>query len=261
MASKMRLDDWLVAKRLMPNKSQAKSMIMAGKVWVNGRRSDKAGTPTRADAEVEVVGETSQYVSRGGHKLAGALDRFKALQVKGRIALDIGASTGGFTDCLLQRGVTKVYALDVGYGQLAWKLRSDERVINIERSNFRHVKAGFFDDPIELAVADLSFISLEKILEPLKAHLASRADAVLLIKPQFEVGKGQVGSGGVVRDQVLRTKVIERVIETAQSLGYRFVEGADSTLAGPKGNLEYLAWLQWDARLEPIKDGVSVKET
>lgn len=243
----MRLDDWLVFNGIMPDKAQALSMIMAGKVWVNGQRIDKAGTSTKEDAHVEILGQTSQYVSRGGYKLAGALNRFESLKIEGKVALDIGASTGGFTDCLLQRGAAKVYALDVGYGQLAWKLRSDDRVVNIERTNFRHVKPGFFDEPIEMVVADLSFISLEKILEPLKGHLAMQADAVLLIKPQFEVSKEQVGLGGVIRDQELRTQVIERVIESAKILGFTLVDGVDSSLPGPKGNVEYLAWFHWES--------------
>lgn len=245
MIEKLRLDDWLVEHGLVPTKSQAKSLIMAGNVFVGGKRVDKAGTPTKPDAEVEINGMLGQYVSRGGYKLAGALDRFSALDVRGKIALDIGASTGGFTDCLLQRGVAKVYALDVGYGQLAWKLRTDSRVVNIERTNFRYTQAGAFDDPIQIAVADVSFISLDKILEPLKKHLAPEADCVFLIKPQFEVGKDQIGSGGVVRDAKIREEAIERVIEMAKSLGYRLVDGADSTLPGAKkGNIEYLAWFK-----------------
>ena len=161
------------------------------------------------------------------------------------MALDIGASTGGFTDCLLQRGAAKVYALDVGYGQLAWKLRTDPRVINIERTNFRYLEPGYFSEPIELVVADLSFISLDKILGPLKGHLTPGADCVFLIKPQFEVGKGLVGSGGVVRDPQVRAQAIERVIQTAKDLGYQYIDGADSTLPGPKGNVEFLAWLRF----------------
>lgn len=246
MIEKVRLDDWLVSHGLIENKSQAKSLIMAGKVFVDGKRVDKAGTPTKPDADVEINGLPGQYVSRGGYKLAGALDRFSELRIEGKIALDIGASTGGFTDCLLQRGASKVYALDVGYGQLAWKLRTDPRVINIERTNFRYTEAGFFADPIELAVADVSFISLDKILEPLKSHLANDADCVFLIKPQFEVGKSQIGSGGVVRDAKIREEAIERVISMAKDLGYQLVDGADSTLAGAKkGNVEYLAWFHW----------------
>ena len=248
MIPKVRLDDWLVEHEIVPTKSQAKSLIMAGNVFVGGKRVDKSGTPTREDAEVEVRGMPGQYVSRGGYKLAGALDRFEALPIAGRVALDIGASTGGFTDCLLQRGAARVYALDVGYGQLAWKLRTDPRVVNIERTNFRYTEAGFFADPIDIAVADVSFISLDKILVPLKAHLAAEADCVFLIKPQFEVGKDQIGSGGVVRDKQVREEAIERVIELAKSLGYRLVDGADSTLPGAKkGNVEYLAWFHWSA--------------
>ena len=246
MVEKFRLDDLMVEIGLVPTRSQAKSYIMAGKVFVDDKRVDKAGTQVKKDAHIELKGADSQYVSRGGYKLAGALDRFKELKIEGKIALDIGASTGGFTDCLLQRGAQKVYALDVGYGQLAWKLRTDPRVVNIERTNFRYIEPGFFADPIELAVADVSFISLDKMLEPLKGHLAQEADCVLLIKPQFEVGKDQVGSGGVVRDPKARAEAIERIIELAKSIGYTVVDGADSTLAGAKGgNIEYLAWLHY----------------
>ncbi len=246
MIEKIRLDDWLVEHELVPTKSQAKSLIMAGKVMVNGKIIDKAGTPTKVDADVQITGMPSQYVSRGGYKLAGALDRFSELRIEGKIALDIGASTGGFTDCLLQRGAAKVYALDVGYGQLAWKLRTDPRVINIERTNFRYTEAGFFADPVQLAVADVSFISLDKILEPLKVHLDREADCVFLIKPQFEVGRDQIGSGGVVRDDKIRAQAIERIIGMAKDLGYQLIDGADSTLPGAKkGNVEYLAWFHW----------------
>lgn len=246
MIEKIRLDDWLVSHDLVPTKSQARSLIMAGKVFVDGKRIDKAGNPTKQDADVQINGMPGQYVSRGGYKLAGALDRFSTLKVEGRTALDIGASTGGFTDCLLQRGAEKVYALDVGYGQLAWKLRTDPRVVNIERTNFRYVEKGFFADPIDLAVADVSFISLDKILGPLRWHLADDADCVFLIKPQFEVGKEQIGSGGVVRDAKIRSDAIDRVIQMAASLGFKLIDGADSTLPGAKkGNVEYLAWFHW----------------
>jgi 23S rRNA (cytidine1920-2'-O)/16S rRNA (cytidine1409-2'-O)-methyltransferase len=249
MIEKIRLDDWLVEHGFFENKSRARAFIMAGKVLVNGKKVDKAGTPTRLDAEVEVIGIPGKYVSRGGYKLEGALNAFPELKLEGKIGLDIGASTGGFTDCLLQRGVAKVYAVDVGYGQLAWKLREDPRVVNIERTNFRYCEKGFFVDPIEIVVADLSFISLEKILEPLKAHLAPLADCVMLIKPQFEVGKDQIASGGVVRDKQIRENAILRVIETAKSFGFEFVKGIDSSVPGAKkGNIEYLAWLRWDAQ-------------
>jgi 23S rRNA (cytidine1920-2'-O)/16S rRNA (cytidine1409-2'-O)-methyltransferase len=251
MTEKLRLDDLIVELGLVPTRSQAKSYIMAGKVFVDDKRVDKAGTPVKRDAHIELKGADSQYVSRGGYKLAGALDRFESLTINGKIALDIGASSGGFTDCLLQRGAAKVYALDVGYGQLAWKLRTDPRVINIERTNFRYLEPGFFGDPIDLAVADVSFISLDKVLEPLKGHLNDEADCVLLIKPQFEVGKDQVGSGGVVRDQKARANAIERIIELAKTLGYQVIDGADSTLPGPKGNVEYLVWLHYSLSKTP----------
>ena len=242
MKEKIRLDDWLVAHELAPNKTQAKALIMAGNVFVGGKRVDKAGTPTSVDAEVELTGQFNPFVSRGGLKLDGALKRFSDLVVRDKIALDIGASTGGFTDCLLQRGAKKVYALDVGYGQLAWKLRTDPRVVNIERTNFRYTEKGFFADPIELAVADVPFISLDKILEPLKAHLAPNADCVFLIKPQFEVGKDFV-CDGKVKDQAARAEAIDRIIALACSMGYRFVSGVDSDTPGAKkGNVEYLGW-------------------
>lgn len=246
MKEKIRLDDWLVAHELAPNKTQAKALIMAGNVFVGEKRVDKAGTPTPSDADVRVTGQFNPFVSRGGLKLDGALTRFGAIEVGGKVALDIGASTGGFTDCLLQRGAKKVYALDVGYGQLAWKLRTDPRVVNIERTNFRYTEKGFFPDPIDLAVADVSFISLDKILEPLKLHLAHGADCVFLIKPQFEVGRDFVDDGRV-KDQNARACAIERIIELACAMGYRFADGADSSLPGAKkGNVEYLAWFKFD---------------
>lgn len=241
MKEKMRLDDWIVNRGLAPNKTQAKALIMAGCVFVGGKRVDKAGTPTAVDAAVELKGQINPFVSRGGLKLDGALKRFSDLVVRDKIALDIGASTGGFTDCLLQRGAKKVYALDVGYGQLAWKLRNDPRVVNIERTNFRYTEKGFFAEPIELAVADVSFISLDKILPPLKDHLAPNADCVFLIKPQFEVGRDFV-CDGKVKDQTARAEAIERVVASACGMGYRFVEGVDSDTPGAKkGNVEYLA--------------------
>jgi len=248
MTERMRLDDWLVASKMVPTKSQARSIIMAGKVFVNGKRADKAGFFVKPEDAVEIPGEASPYVSRGGVKLSGALDHFAPIVLQDRVALDIGASTGGFTDCLLQRGVKRVYALDVGYGQLAWKLRTDARVVNIERTNFRYLAQGFFPEPIEVAVADLSFISLEKILPSLRLHLAEVADCVFLIKPQFEVGREGVGAGGVVRDPLLRLQAIERVIASACDMGFDYVDGVDSSLPGPKGNVEFLAWFRFAGR-------------
>lgn len=249
MKEKIRLDDWLVSHDLAPNKTQAKALIMAGLVFVNDKKIDKAGSPTKPDDEVRVNGSFNPFVSRGGLKLQGALRHFSKLVIRDKIALDIGASTGGFTDCLLQNGAKKVYALDVGYGQLAWKLRTDERVVNIERTNFRYTEKGFFEDPIEIAVADVSFISLDKILDPLKPHLAPTADCVFLIKPQFEVGRDFV-SDGKVKDQNARAQAIQRIIDLACSMGYEFIDGVDSDTPGAKkGNVEYLAWLRWTAPL------------
>ncbi len=245
MTQKTRLDDTLVAAGLAPNKSQAKGLILAGQVTVDGKVVDKAGTLVSPTAQCALRRSGPSYVSRGGHKLAGALEHFP-YDVAHHVALDIGASTGGFTDCLLQRGARRVYAVDVGYGQLDWKLRNDPRVIVFERTNFRHLAPGTLDPPPTLVVADLSFISLEKILAPLRDHLPDRADCIVLIKPQFEVGPAKVGSGGVVRDQGVRLEAIDQVLARAQDLDFQVVDHVDSVLPGPKGNLEHFAWLRWD---------------
>lgn len=193
--SKERLDKLVVELGLCPSRERARALIMAGKVLVAERVIDKAGTRVDREAEIRLRGEDIPYVSRGGLKLAGGLDQF-SLSVADRIAIDVGASTGGFTDCLLQRGVRKVYAVDVGYGQLAWKLREDQRVVNLERTNIRELTAAQLDECPNLAVIDASFISLDKVLPPTLALLSQSADIVALIKPQFEVGKGNVGKGG-----------------------------------------------------------------
>lgn len=229
---------------MVDSRSRARGLIMAGEVLVDDHPVTKAGAPTAEDAELRLKSEPQRFVSRGGIKLDGALTTF-GLEVEGRVAIDVGASTGGFSDCLLQRGVVKVFAVDVGYGQLAWKLRSDPRVVCIERCNIRYLEPETLGQFCDLAVADVSFISLSKVLGPLSRLLADGADCVLLVKPQFEVGKGNVGSGGVVRDEAVRASAIDDVREAAQALGYEFVEGVDSTLAGPKGNLEHLFWLKW----------------
>lgn len=230
---------------MVDSRSRARALIMAGEVLVDDHPATKAGTPTPEDAEVRLRSELQRFVSRGGVKLDGALTTFE-LDVEGRVAIDVGASTGGFTDCLLQRGAAKVFAVDVGYGQLAWKLRSDARVVGIERCNIRYLELEQLGQPCDLAVADVSFISLSKILAPLSRLLVGGADCVLLVKPQFEVGKGNVGHGGVVRDEALRISAIEDVRQSAEALGYTFLRGVDSTLAGPKGNLEHLIWLKWN---------------
>jgi 23S rRNA (cytidine1920-2'-O)/16S rRNA (cytidine1409-2'-O)-methyltransferase len=238
-----RLDVRLVALGLAPSRERAQSLIMAGQVLVDGARVDKPGEKPRPEAVLTLTGDPNPYVSRGGLKLDGALTRF-GLGVAAKVALDVGASTGGFTDCLLQRGAAKVYAVDVGYGQLAWKLRQDPRVINLERTNIRGLGADQIPDPLDLAVADCSFISLTKVLPHVLPLLRPGADLVVLVKPQFEVGKDRVGKGGVVRDEALRQEAIADVRRACEALGCTVLGGADSELAGPKGNLEHLLWLR-----------------
>jgi len=242
---KARVDKLLVARGLADTRSRAQALIMTGRVLVNDKPITKAGTQVPENADIRFKGgDPIPFVSRGGVKLNGALEAF-GLDVGGMVAIDVGASTGGFTDCLLQRGARHVYAVDVGYGQLAWKLRQDDRVTSLERTNIRALDPALIRDPVDLAVADVSFISLDKVLPHVVPLLAHEAHAVVLIKPQFEVGKGQVGSGGVVRDQALRATTIQRVLDDAVALGFEVVMSQDSTLAGPKGNVEHVAWFRW----------------
>jgi 23S rRNA (cytidine1920-2'-O)/16S rRNA (cytidine1409-2'-O)-methyltransferase len=240
---KMRLDVILVERGLAASRERARALILAGQVVVDDHRVDKAGQQIDSQADIRLKSADIPYVSRGGLKLAGALDAF-GLQVAGRIALDVGASTGGFTDCLLQHGAAKVYAVDVGYGQLAWSLRDDTRVINLERCNIRHLQPEHLADIPELAVIDASFISLSKVLPNTLKLLSTEANIIALIKPQFEVGRGQVGKGGIVRDAALHEQVVERIQLLALDLGCR-VEGViDSPVLGSKGNKEFLIHLK-----------------
>lgn len=243
MASKERLDKLLVERGLAGSRQRARALILAGKVLVEERIVDKAGTEVRVDAAVRVKGEDLPYVSRGGLKLAEALTVFN-LDVGGRTVLDVGASTGGFTDCLLQKGAARVYAVDVGYGQLAWSLREDPRVVNLERTNIRHLAPEVLATTPDLAVIDASFISLDKVLPPTLALLTANAEIVALIKPQFEVGRGKVGKGGVVRDPDLHRQVVENVRRLADQLNCEVVGLADSPILGPKGNREFLIYLR-----------------
>jgi 23S rRNA (cytidine1920-2'-O)/16S rRNA (cytidine1409-2'-O)-methyltransferase len=240
---KERLDKLLVDRGLVPSRERARALILAGQVVVDDHRIDKAGARVATDVELRLKGEDMPYVSRGGLKLARALEFF-ALDVKGQIALDVGASTGGFTDCLLQNGVARVYAVDVGYGQLAWSLREDPRVVNMERCNIRDLSPGQLDQIPTLAVIDASFISLAKVLPPTLALISHDAWLIALIKPQFEVGRGLVGKGGIVRDQVLHRQVVEQVRQLAETLGCRVVGVTDSPVLGSKGNREFLICLQ-----------------
>ena len=240
---KERLDVLLTEKNFFDSRARAKAMIMAGKILVNGQKVDKAGTLIPLDAEIKILGEEMPFVSRGGLKLQKALDVFKII-LSGKIAADVGASTGGFTDCMLQHGAKKVYAIDVGYGQLAWKLRSNVQVVNMERTNIRNVtRNDFYYGLPEFVSIDVAFISLEKVLPIVFDVLKDSGEVVALIKPQFEAGREHVGKKGVVRDKKIHAAVIEKVLNFATSLGFGNCGLDFSPIKGPEGNIEYLAYL------------------
>ncbi len=240
---KIRLDQLVFDKGLTESRERARTTVMAGLVFVNGQRVDKPGTAVDPEAKIEVHGETLPFVSRGGYKLDKALKVFP-VDPAGKVCLDCGASTGGFTDVLLQHGAGKVYAVDVGYGQLAWKLRTDERVVNLERTNLRYITEEQIPDPIDLAVMDVSFISIRLVIPAVKALLKPGADFICLIKPQFEAGREDVGKKGVVRDSAVHERVIREILDFVPGAGLT-VEGLDfSPIKGPEGNIEYLCWLK-----------------
>lgn len=240
---KERLDVLLVKRNLAESREKAKALIMSGIVYVNGQKEDKAGTTFEETAPIEVRGSTLKYVSRGGLKLEKAMDCF-GVRLDGKICMDVGASTGGFTDCMLQNGAVKVYSVDVGHGQLAWKLRNDERVVCMEKTNIRYVTPEDIADPIGFASIDVSFISLTKVLEPVKALLEDNGQIVCLIKPQFEAGREKVGKKGVVREPAVHLEVIDMVIDYALSIGFEALNLEFSPIKGPEGNIEYLLYLQ-----------------
>jgi len=242
---KERLDVLLVKKNLIQSRERAKTTIMAGMVIVDGNKIDKAGTMVKENADIRVLGNQIPYVSRGGLKLEKAIKDF-GVELKGKVTADIGASTGGFTDCMLQNGAVKVFAIDVGYGQLAWSLRTDERVVNMERTNVRNVTPEDIGQLIDLASIDVAFISLEKVLPAVKAMLKPDGQVVALIKPQFEAGKEKVGKKGVVRDPKVHLEVIHKVIDTAREMEFVTKELTFSPVKGPEGNIEYLVWLTKD---------------
>ncbi len=243
MAKMERLDRLLVRKGIASTGEKARALIMAGKVALEGKVIDKPGTKIDFEAPIEVRGEASPYVSRGGEKLEGALNAF-SVDPKGLIVMDVGASTGGFTDCILQKGARKVYAVDVGYGQLAWKLQRDPRVINLERRNIRYLKREEIEEEVDLILVDTSFISIEKFFAHLLDFLKEGGTILSLIKPQFEVGKGEVGKGGVVRDPTLHQKVIDRISNFCRGLGLEILGITESPLLGPKGNKEFFIYLR-----------------
>lgn len=240
---KIRLDSLLVKRGLAEGREKAQALILAGVVLVDDRPEDKAGTLISAMAEVRIRGKANPYVSRGGLKLRGALDFFN-ISVTGLAALDIGASTGGFTDCLLQAGAAKVYAVDVGYGLLAWKLREDPRVVAIERTNIRHYDGAGITDGIDLVVFDASFISLKLIIPPVLRLIKEGALLIALIKPQFEVEKGEVGNRGVVRDPALHQRVVAEIEAFCRSFGLDVLGSCESPLTGPTGNREFFICLK-----------------
>ena len=240
---KERLDVLLVKRNLAESREKAKALIMSGIVYVNGQKEDKAGTTFEETAPIEIRGSTLKYVSRGGLKLEKAMDCF-GVRLDGKICMDVGASTGGFTDCMLQNGAVKVYSVDVGHGQLAWKLRNDERVVCMEKTNIRYVTPEDIADPIGFASIDVSFISLTKVLGPVKALLEDNGQIVCLIKPQFEAGREKVGKKGVVREPAVHLEVIDMVIDYALSIGFEALNLEFSPIKGPEGNIEYLLYLQ-----------------
>lgn len=239
-SEKHRLDQWLVTRGHAPSREAASRMILAGEVKVNGMMVDKPAKAVPADAHIEIIQQASRFVSRGGEKLAAALDA-GSIDPRDAICLDVGCSTGGFTDCLLQQGAARVYAVDVGYGQFDWRLRQDPRVVLIERTNIRYVERSAIPEWIGLTVIDVSFISLTKVLPPILQFSPPGARVIALIKPQFEVGKGQVGRGGVVRDEAQRQEVLQRILRFAADLGLRTLKTIDSPIKGKKGNHEHLA--------------------
>ncbi|MBQ9697566.1 MAG: TlyA family RNA methyltransferase [Acidaminococcaceae bacterium] len=239
---KIRLDAYLTDKGLFESRAKAQAAIMAGQVLVDEQKIDKPGTAVKEDAVIRLLGEQLRYVSRGGLKLEKALQVFP-ISVKGKVMADVGASTGGFTDCALQNGAVKVYAIDVGYGQLAWKLRNDPRVVNMERTNARTLDETSLPEPVEGASIDVAFISLDKILPAVKKILKPGGFVLALVKPQFEAGKEKVGKKGVVRDPAIHKEVIARVIAFARAEGFG-IGGLDfSPVKGPEGNIEYLLYL------------------
>jgi len=241
---KTRLDAELVRRGLARSREQAADLIESRSVLVIGIPATKPATQVDAETSITIVGERDEYVSRGGHKLAGALDAFPQIKVAGRRALDAGASTGGFTDVLLKRDVAAVVAVDVGYGQMAWEIRQDPRVIVLDRTNVRHLTISQIGDPVDLIVADLSFISLALVLPALVEVSGAGADFLVMVKPQFEVGREKLGAGGVVRDPLLRKAAVKEVADAALEMGLGCEGVVASSLPGPSGNVEYFLWLK-----------------
>ena len=254
---KERLDVLLVKRNLAASREKAKAIIMTGNVFVNGQREDKAGSTFKEDALIEVKGNPMKYVSRGGYKLEKAIDLWQ-VPLQDKICMDVGSSTGGFTDCMLQNGAQKVYAIDVGTNQLAWKLRQDERVISMEKTNIRYVTREDIADFIDFFSVDVAFISLKKVLEPVKALLTQEGQGVCLVKPQFEAGREKVGKKGDVRDPKVHREVLEQIMQYVLSIGFEILELSFSPIKGPEGNIEYLLYIQ---NTDRIPEGDSLEES
>lgn len=251
---KDRLDILLVNRGLAPSREKAKTMIMEGNVFVNNNREDKAGSLFPDDCVIEIHGNVLKYVSRGGLKLEKAMNHFD-ISLDGKVCMDIGASTGGFTDCMLQNGAKKVFSVDVGYGQFAWKLRQDERVVCMEKTNIRYVTLDQIGEPLDFASVDVSFISLTKVLGPARELLKDNAQMVCLIKPQFEAGREKVGKKGVVREKSVHLEVVNMIIDYCLNNGFSILNLEYSPIKGPEGNIEYLIHIMKEE--EPaIVDGI-----
>ena len=258
---KKRLDILVYEKGFTDSREKAKAIIMSGQVYVDNQKADKCGTSYDENVKIEVRGNTQKYVSRGGLKLEKAIDNFD-FDLKDKITMDIGASTGGFTDCMLQNGAKKVYSIDVGYGQFAWKLRQDPRVVCMEKTNIRYVTPQDIDDVLDFASVDVSFISLTKVLGPARELLADGGEMVCLIKPQFEAGREKVGKKGVVRDKSVHEEVIDKVVSFALSIGFSVLHLEYSPIKGPEGNIEYLVHLKKEAEAEQagVEESVDVQK-
>lgn len=240
---KERLDVLMVKRGLIESREKAKAVIMSGIVYVDGQKEDKAGTAFNSEADIEIRGAALAYVSRGGLKLKKAVEAF-GVKLSGKICMDVGASTGGFTDCMLQNGAVRVYAVDVGHGQLAWKLRNDPRVVCMEKKNIRYVTPEDIGEPVSFASIDVSFISLTKVLGPVKQLLTETGEIICLIKPQFEAGREKVGKKGVVREKSTHLEVVQMVCGSAGKLGFEILNLDFSPIKGPEGNIEYLLYLK-----------------
>ena len=259
MSKKIRLDVLLTEKGLQESRQKAQATIMSGLVYVNGQRVDKPGTAVDPEAGIEIRGSTLRYVSRGGLKLEKAMAVWP-IGLAGKICMDVGASTGGFTDCMLQNGASKVYAVDVGYGQLAWSLRSDERVVCLERTNARYLNHEIIPEEPDFSSVDVSFISLKLILPAIAGVLKDGGEVVCLVKPQFEAGKEKVGKKGVVRDPAVHREVLEHFLEHARESGFTVLDLSYSPVRGPEGNIEYLGWLRKAAWEEKTFDLTALVE-